>query len=199
MVIERWETDLAYCGKLENPGIPIDGDWHENPTTPDQEAIEDALDAMDLAPDTQILHVGVGNSSLALRFTDRVQRIDGVTVSIAEQEFAEDLELANSQVFVVNKYSPEFGVVVLDTYDFIIDNNLASFACCQWHFHQMFDNYLACLRPGGRILTDQAGMNWVASGDPRWMLDEADLGLLGERCNLSVRRLTDTVYEMRRH
>ena len=83
-------------------------------------------------------------------------------------------------------------------YDYIVDNNLASYACCKYHFHLMLDSYLACLRPGGRILTDQRGMDYSVGDDHRWRLSFDDLVALGDRFPIVAGRLTDTVYELRR-
>jgi hypothetical protein len=58
----------------------------------------------------------------------------------------------------------------------------------------MFDNYLWCLRPRGRILTDQRGMDWTVNNDPRWQLTLDDLVALEQRLPVRVDKLTDTVY-----
>jgi len=81
-----------------------------------------------------MLHVGVGNSKLAQRFASRARRLDGLTVHQNEKTHADALGIPNYTVYVLNKYSPEFVSVLTKPYDVIIDNNLASFACCQYHF-----------------------------------------------------------------
>jgi hypothetical protein len=61
----------------------------------------------------------------------------------------------------------------------------------------MLDNYVWCLRPGGRILTDQRGMDWTVEDDPRWALTFDDLVVVGERFGLRAAPITDSVYELR--
>jgi hypothetical protein len=70
------------------------------------------------------------------------------------------------------------------------------FACCKYHFFRMLDNYLWCLRPRGRILTDQRGMDCTVENDPRWQLTFEDLVALERRFPVAVAKVTDTVYEI---
>jgi hypothetical protein len=198
----RYDACAEVCGRLDHPGLATDiPRWIDHTvldTTVDQTRIEDALDAMRPNGRQQILHVGVGNSQLALRFAPRVRLVDGITVWDPERSLADSLAIANYTVHFVSKYSREFLLAVDNQYDYIVDNNLASFACCKYHFYRMLDNYLWCLRPGGRILTDQRGMDWTVEDDPRWQLTYEDLVALGERFPLEAARVTDTVYELRR-
>jgi len=198
----RYDGCLEICGKLDHPGLATDIqrwiDHTDLDTTVDQARIEDALAAMRPGRGQQILHVGVGNSQLAERFAPRVQLVDGITVWEPERARARSLQIANYAVHFVSKYSREFLLKIEHDYDYIVDNNLASFACCKYHFHRMLDNYVWCLRPGGRILTDQRGMDWTVEDDPRWQLTYDDLVEVGERFSLTAGRITDTVYELRR-
>jgi len=195
----RYDSCPEICGQLEHPGLatnmPIWIDHTQEATTVDQAGIEDALDGMDLQ-DRCILHVGVGNSRFAQRFAGRVRLVDGLTVSHREKELADSLRIPNYTVYFLSKYSREFLTTIENRYDFIVDNNLASFACCKYHFFRMFDNYLWCLRPGGRILTDQRGMDWTVDNDPRWQLTFSDLVALERRFPVAVAKVTDTVYEI---
>jgi hypothetical protein len=190
------------CGGRERPGLVTDDprciDYSDADSTPDQQRIEDALDALSPHREQWILHVGVGNSRLAQRFAPRVAGIDGLTVSQREKDRADGLGLANYTVYVLNKYSDDLPRTILHGYDFIVDNNLASFACCSHHLDRMFDAYAACLRPGGRVVTDQGGMDWSVGDDPRWRLTFDDLVALGARFGHEVSALTGTVYAMRR-
>lgn len=188
------------CGNLERPGAAIDVplwvDHTGDETTVDQARIEDALERLDPAG-KNVLHVGVGNSSLARRFAGRARRIDGLTVSANELAMAEALGLANYRVQLLSKHCRDLLARLPDRYDFLVDNNLASYACCKYHFYLMFDNYLAALRPDGRVLTDQRGMDFAAA-DRRWWLTWDDLVALESRLPIRAGRLTDTVYEIRR-
>ncbi|MBV9730010.1 MAG: hypothetical protein JO309_11515 [Pseudonocardiales bacterium] len=195
----RYDSCPEVCGRLEHPGLatdmPIWIDHTREATTVDQARIEDTLDEVDLA-DRHVLHVGVGNSRFAQRFARRVRLVDGLTVSHREKEFADSLQIANYTVYFLSKYSREFLITIENRYDFIVDNNLASFACCKYHFFRMLDNYLWCLRPHGRILTDQRGMDFTVENDPRWQLTFEDLVALERRFPVAVTKITDTVYEI---
>ena len=196
----RYDACPEVCGRLEHPGLALDMpiwvDHTRDDTTVDQQRIEDALERMDL-DGRRILHVGVGNSRFARRFAGRVRLIDGLTVSEREKTLADSLHIANYTVYLLNKYGRDFLARIENRYDFIIDNNLASFACCKYHFYRMVDNYLWCLRPGGSVLTDQQGMDWTVENDPRWRLCYEDLEALAGRFPIAVTKVTDTVYRIR--
>ncbi len=198
----RYDGCPEVCGRLEHPGlataIPRWINHVDLETTVDQARIEEALAGLDPGPEQQILHVGVGNSQLAQRFAPRVRLVDGLTVWEPEKALADSLRISNYAVHFVSKYSREFLLTIEHSYDYVVDNNLASFACCKYHFHRMLDNYVWCLRPGGRILTDQRGMDWTVEDDPRWQLTYDDLDDVGALFSLTAGRLTDTVYELRR-
>jgi hypothetical protein len=185
-----------YCGS-EEPGVASNHeaiDWTQQETTPDQVCIEAVLDTMALK-EAQILHIGVGNSKLAQRFASRVRGIDGLTVHQNEKTFAEALAIANYAVYVLNKYSGEMMSVLSHTYDFIIDNNLASFACCKTHFFVMIENYLSVLRSQGRILTCQIGMD-AYHDELGCTMTYADLVGLESQFPVLVSKLNDVVYAL---
>jgi hypothetical protein len=193
----RYDSCLEICGRLEHPGLatdmPIWIDHTREQTTVDQARIEYVLEGMDLEGQ-HILHVGVGNSRFAQSFAGRVRLVDGLTVSHEEKKLADSLRIANYTVYFASKYSREFLITIKNRYDLIIDNNLTSFTCCKYHFFRMFDNYLWCLRPSGRILTDQRGMDWTVNNDPRWQLTFDDLLALERRFPVTAAKVTDTVY-----
>jgi hypothetical protein len=193
-----YEDCPELCGRLDNPGAPLDSDRFldssKKPTTVDQSRIEDVIDA--LGPDgLRILHVGVGNSSLAQRFALRAEAVIGATLSGNEKELADSLRLPQYSVFVANKYGREFPSLAGNGHDLIVDNNLASFACCKFHFYRMLDSYLGALNKGGMILTDQRGMDWTA-GDARWKLTYCDLEALERKFPLRAARITESVYSL---
>jgi hypothetical protein len=194
----RYDECPEVCGRLDEPGLALDMprwiDHTELDTTVDQARIEAVLERLSLGPDVQILHVGVGNSRFAQRFAPRVGWIDGLTVCDPERRLADSLAIPNYRVYLLSKYSREFLTTIRRSFDYVVDNNLASFACCKYHFYRMLDNYLWCLRPAGRVLTDQRGMDWTVEDDPRWQLTYDDLLALGERFRIEVSALSDTVY-----
>jgi hypothetical protein len=195
----QYESCPEVCGRMRSPGLALDMplwvDHTKDETTVDQASIEAEMDKMDLSG-KNILHVGVGNSKFASRFAGRVNLIDGLTVSRNEETLADSFGIGNYTVFFLNKYSREFILTIRNRYDFIVDNNLASFACCKFHFHLMLDNYVWSLKPGGQILTDQQGMDWVIE-DPRWKLTYQDLLALENKFPLRATRLSETVFSMR--
>jgi hypothetical protein len=163
-----YATASAYCGHHAQPGVTRSSealDWTHQESTRDQAHIEAVLETL-VVTGTSLLHVGVGNSQLAQRFASRARRIDGLTVSPQEKAHAEALGLPHYTVYVLNKYSPAFGSVLTHTYDFIIDNNLASFACCRAHFSVMCTHYLRALTAHGQIVTCQIGMDAYFEGSP---------------------------------
>jgi hypothetical protein len=191
-----YATYKVYCGS-EQPGVASNDeaiDWTQQQTTPDQVRIEAVLDTMALTG-AQLLHVGVGNSKLAQRFASRLSGVDGLTVHHNEQIYADALSIANYTVYVLNKYSREVVSVLSRTYDFIIDNNLASFACCKRHFFIMLENYLSLLRSQGRILTCQIGMD-AYHDDFGCTMAYADLVSLERQFPVLVSKLTDVVYAL---
>jgi hypothetical protein len=195
----NYETCLDICGKLDFPGLAIDEDnavdYSERETTVDQARIEEQLERMDLTGKT-VLHVGIGNSGLAKKFAPRAEWIDGLTVSANEKSRAEQLDISNYQVHLLSKYGRDFVSTLDRRYDFIVDNNLASFACCKFHFYQMMDSYLWALKPGGRILTDQRGMDWCL-GQPGFVLSYDDLVSFEKKFPVKAEKITDMVFALR--
>ena len=190
-----YATYKEFCGNLEQPWVTRISeavDWTQQETTRDQVRIEAVLDTMAVTG-TSILHVGVGNSRFAQRFASRARRIDGLTVHLNEKSRADALRLPNYTVYVLNKHSQEFVAVIANTYDFIIDNNLASFACCKYHFSVMFENYLRALTSHGQILTCQIGMDAYV-GAFGWVMTYTDLVSLERKFPMHVSKMTDVVY-----
>jgi hypothetical protein len=195
-----YEDCVEACARLEDAGASLDRperiDFSQRATTVDQLAIEAALERLEL-DGCALLHVGIGNSSLALRFAGRAARIDGVTVSLDEQRTAEAYPGAYGCVHLLNKHDDLLSRKLARRYDFIVDNNLSGFACCLLHFHQMLASYVECLVPGGKILTHRRGLEWSA-GDPRWKLSYQDLVRLGATYPLRASELGDDVYALER-
>lgn len=196
----RYETCAEVCGEMNNPGLalymPIWVDHTKDETTVDQARIEAVLDKTDLSG-MNVLHVGVGNSEFARRFAPRANLIDGLTVSGNEKVLADSFAIGNYTVHLLNKYSRDFILTIVNKYDFVVDNNLASFACCKYHFYLMLDNYLWSMRTGGQILTDQQGMDWVIE-DSRWVLTYDDLLALEKKFPVRASRMTETVFSIQR-
>jgi hypothetical protein len=193
-----YETCPEVCGDLERPGVALEMPrWIEHAhldTTIDQLRIEDALNRMEWRG-RSFLHVGVGNSRFAQRFAAEAALIDGLTVSRIEFEHGQSLWIPNYTVYFLNKYGREFLLTIRNRYDFVIDNNLASYACCKYHFYRMLDNYLWAMKPGGQILTDQRGMEFTVE-DKRWILTYEDLESLERKFPIRAAKINDTVFAL---
>ena len=191
-----YATYKEYCGS-EQPGVASNDeaiDWTRQQTTPDQIRIEAVLASV-AHTGAQLLHVGVGNSKLAQRFASRLHRVDGLTVHDNEKIYADALAIANYAVYVLNKYNRKVVSVLPHTYDFIIDNNLASFACCKKHFFVMIENYLSVLRSQGRILTCQIGMD-AYHDELGCTMTYADLVSLEREFPIRACKLNNLVYAL---
>ena len=189
------------CGLDITPGVDEVPEWQvwvDKETTPDQLTIERYLDRV-VSPTSSILHIGVGNSGLALRFASRVRRIVGTTIHSEEADCGHRLNLPNYQVAVVNKYSEEMDKIA-GPFDFIVDNNPSSFACCLLHFSQMMAYYGANLGDGGQILTARIGLGWAVTGNSvRWGMSSYDWCVVGDGLDLRVLECDPSVYALERY
>jgi hypothetical protein len=184
-----------HCGTDEGTlaGAPHELDWSAKLPSVDQLAIESILHNVNLG-DKRLLHVGIGNSSLAARFAASLRYVDGVTVSDAELRRCNDLRLPNYTVILCNKYSTTFVAQLPHTeYDIIVDNNIASFACCQFHLKTLFASCARLLAPAGRVFTAEQGMQWTAT-DACFRMDADSLVVLAEEHGMAVSRMCGCVY-----
>jgi peptidoglycan/xylan/chitin deacetylase (PgdA/CDA1 family) len=195
----RFATLPHYCRAVDNPGKEDVAEWRvwtQRKTTPDQVRIENHLRHL-VTRDARILHVGIGNSSLARLMCPLVAQVEGITRYHEEADFAADLGISNYHVKTVNKYGEE----LLDhkpIFDFIIDNGANGFACCLFHFCRLMVHYRAMLRQGGVFLSAEPGLSWVADGDSGWAISWDDWVCLSRALGLRARRLDSFVYAMER-
>jgi len=134
--------------------------WESNFVTSDEEEIADFLNSSELSKNKNILHIGIGNSFLANNLNN-YKSIDGITISNNELSNGQNLKLPNYNIFFKNKYSK--GDLIKDKinyYDLIIDNNLKSFACCEYSFEDLIIKYKKYLKNGGYIISSLKGMSW---------------------------------------
>jgi len=188
------------CGNDRNPGVvygPDLRDWSDKATTPDQRRMERYIDRYDLRR-RRVLHIGIGNSSLASRFHGRVGEIFGTTIDAPEIAVAQSLGLLNYRFVIHNKYSGSDDVVP-GKFDFILDNNPTSPCCCVRHLHALFSFYADKLTNGGQVVTDKLGLGWVPEGSsPRWRFDFDDLATVAREVGLNAYRASSSVYVMAR-
>lgn len=137
-----------------------DGSWLTIEVTPDQKRIVNYLES--LAPENKhILHVGTGNSSFGQQFSIK-NKVDSITVMEDELTHAHSLNLPNYNCYLLNKYADDLKRLK-NKYDFIVDNNPSSFACCKVHFIKMMHHYSSLLNNKGAIITDTKGMAYHQS------------------------------------
>jgi hypothetical protein len=188
------------CGNSATPGM-IDSehmrDWSRKGTTPDQRRIKDYIDRFDLRA-KRILHIGIGNSSLAKRLHRRAREIVGTSVDEPEIRLARSLSLPNYTAVTHNKYSGLHDIVP-GKFDFITDNNLTSPCCCTTHLATLFAFLDAKLADGGQIVTDAEGLGWVPDGiDPRWRFSFDDLAAAAAIVGFSTHRVNRNIYVLAR-
>ncbi len=190
-----------WCGKQDDAGVnesPEWRDWTRQETTPDQQRIEDFL-AEEEIRGSAILHVGVGNSSLASRFHRSAAAIDGITIEENEVRHAGALRFSNYRVFRANKYDSSLAHTLNRTYDLIVDNNPTTFCCCRRHLTTMLANYAGMLKPKGRVVTDKVGLSWASSpNDVRWGVSVPEWFALAAPFALTGIQYTDFVVGLRK-
>lgn len=196
--LEHWQDVPRACDRAV-PGVGHGHarvmDLSSDVTTLDQQRIECALEDL-AARGARILHVGVGNSSLAQRFAARSAHILGLTLSDAEKRHGDALGLPGYRIMVLNKYAPDLAALPAG-FDFIVDNNPSNFACCVQHFEDMLTQYARLLVPGGLMLTDRIGMQWAYGPTPMPLRYE-DLLTISHTFPFSAQRITDDVFALRR-
>ena len=81
--------------------------WENREVTSDELEIINFLDNNKDIVDRSILHLGIGNSYFAKKFSNK-NKITGITISKKEIEKAKSLNLLNYQFFLFDKYSIDF-------------------------------------------------------------------------------------------
>jgi hypothetical protein len=130
-------------------------DWSEHPPSQDENRIIEFLGKHGPYTGKQLLHIGVGNSTLS-RVIRSFDRIVGITVIQAEIEKANSLKLDNYEVFLCNKHTIFF--LDLPKFDVIVDNGILTFTDCEMCVFNLFNSLTSLMKPGSEILTDTFGM-----------------------------------------
>lgn len=184
------EPTIAQYDEIESSAKFDLFDYSHCSPTEDQIDINEFLLTQKTA-DTKILHIGVGNSSIA-NLIENAKLIKGVTISENELSLSKSFNSSYYQVELLNKYSADFDTFVKnEKFDFIIDNNIASFVCCQNHFLRYMSNLKNSLSNNGMIVTHWLGMQWILQSgiektDECWRLDENDLLYIASYFNLRL-------------
>jgi len=183
--------DLCKRNNTQKPKYK-DTSWVKIAITEDQLRIESVLKNLTLK-NKRLLHIGIGSSSIAKKLSKESIHIDGITIMQEEKEYASTLKLNNYDVYLMNKYSNDLNDLNFK-YDFIIDNNLSSFACCKQHYLLMMNNYINLLNTGGMLLTDQVGMSYYENY--AFGINYKDLQNLEKEFPVKIVKLTDSVFSI---
>jgi hypothetical protein len=162
----KLKISSLFCGRDSDGGVPyydLDFDWATKETTDDQKRIEDYL-IQTHKVNQRLLHVGIGNSSLAKKVATKFSTIVGISLSDREIAQAEKMNISNYYTFKINKYSLHFSSGFASEFDVIVDNNPNSFCCCAFHFSRLLNSYHRLLSSRGKLLTDIEGIGWSSIG-----------------------------------
>ena len=162
----RYVSFPRKCADFETPTITYsDGSWVNRGTTRDLRNIQDFL--LQQTGPLSVFQAGIGNSSLYSLLKDKMNRFVGVTIvqdeiEYAKQQFPDDVGTKyNAQL--LNKYTDALLALGKD-FDFIVDNDISSYACCRHHFHIMLDTDHDLIKENGAILIGFRGLGYFDSG-----------------------------------
>ncbi len=167
LLLIRYAFFPRYCSNnLISKITYSDGSWINRKTTADLEKITDFI-VKYKSSNLSILQIGIGNSSLFSGVGIKAKRFVGISVVedeilYAKKKFEEEFGSAY-EVILMNKYSNEIGNL-MGGFDFIIDNDISSYACCKFHFESMLDIYHNLLAQGGCIIVGVDGLGYFDSG-----------------------------------
>jgi hypothetical protein len=163
---KKLKISSLFCGSDSDGGVPyyeLDFDWAKTETTDDQKRIEDYL-IHTHKTNQRLLHVGIGNSSLAQKVATNFSTIVGISLSDQEIVRAESMNISNYHTFKINKYSLLLSSAFASEFDVIVDNNPNSFCCCAFHLSRLLNSYNKLLSSRGKLLTDVEGIGWSSIG-----------------------------------
>ena len=141
--------------------------WENREVTSDELEIINFLDNNKDIVDRSILHLGIGNSYFAKKFSNK-NKITGITISQKEIEKAKSLNLLNYEFFLFDKYSIDFNnFLKKNKFDLIIDTNLKSYSCCKLSFEFMMQNIFKSINTNGMLITSINGMKWFKNLKPK--------------------------------
>lgn len=184
------------CSQADDQtAIYSDGSWIERKTTSDLRLIQDYLSSI---KNTSILQVGTGNMSLYKSLYDASNVFYGITIVGTEADFGRktlsDYSDIRSKVVILNKYSADFSFLGINKVSVIVDNDIASYACCKYHFDKMLRVYSELITENGIILVGLKGLGYFDNG---FGLTPRMLASMVKRYGLSVDQ-TDYCFILKR-
>ena len=156
------------CAKYKNTNKKIiysDGLWINRDTTYDLKLIQSYLSTV---KNKSILQVGTGNMSLYKTLDHTARPFYGITILKEEEKFGKSVIKQRldkrSEVYLWDKYTGDFNFLNDKKVDFIVDNDISSYACCVNHFKDMLKAYSQIINPNGSILVGLKGLGYFDSG-----------------------------------
>jgi hypothetical protein len=141
--------------------------WENRKVTSDEIDILEFLNSNNNNKNSNILHVGIGNSFLASKL-NYFKEIIGITISQNEIKHASTNHIPNYKYFFLNKYKSNSLDVFKDKkFNIIIDTNIKSFACCDKAFINLFEQYANSLDSNGFIISHINGLRWSRTIKPK--------------------------------
>jgi hypothetical protein len=162
----RFLTFKKSCNKNSLPILKYsDGSWVNRKTTKDLLRIQNYIlqDERELT----VLQIGTGNSSFYMNARSHLKKLVSITIVQEEIEYAKQISSSDFgnmyKVKFENKYSGDLSALG-GSFDYIIDNDLSSYACCKKHFFEMLSEYKKILAKEGCILIGLDGLRYFDSG-----------------------------------
>jgi hypothetical protein len=162
----RYSLFKPQCRDAALPEIHYsDGSWTARETSSDLRQIQDFLRSAPAG--LKIFQAGIGKSSLFGLMRETVSEVVGVTIVDDEIAYAERLFPADVgtkyKVSIANKYSADIATCGKG-FDYIVDNDLSSYACCKRHVRDMLKAYREMLKPHGGVLVGLKGLGYFDTG-----------------------------------
>lgn len=145
---------MSTSEKCPNPRVDENGQgWLGKLPTEDERAIAHFLVRQNQSF-SAILHVGVGNSLLFQLFGSKVRQ--GITLDGQEAHHSRTMGLPTilANKYAVSSYHHELS----PPFDYVVDVNILSYACCDQHFLEYMELLRSCLSPHGVLLTSLLGL-----------------------------------------
>ncbi len=159
----HFKCDRRYSAKE----VEVDSHYENKQTTLEELAlIEYFKNNSYHVRDKNILHVGTGNSTIVNFLYSHAKSID--TITISRNEILSGLsKLPSSTIryLFLNKYNIRELSELNAYYDIIIDVNLKSFACCEFHFLEMIEMFISTMHKNSELFTAMSGVNFGWNGN----------------------------------
>jgi len=169
-------------GSVKNILNYSDGSWVERKTTRDLKLIIQYL--LNDPRSFNLFQAGIGNSDLFIKTRHKLDSFVGITIVEDEARLARNCQRTGAQYEVIlgDKYLFDYSHLK-GKFDFIVDNDLSSYACCKFHFEQMLKSYQSILQEEGKLLVGLKGLGYFDNG---FGLSEANLRKFADRCGFKV-------------